>query len=102
MLQIYLINILIFTAIILLIALIVAVVQIVLILIDARQTTKELKTKLQSVFSVIDLATMFLGGLEGAKRRLIKQAIPDQSTMVAFAAGLKKGLAVLFKGKGGE
>ena len=96
MLQVYLINTLIFTAILLLIVLIVGAVQLVLILIDARRATKEVMAKVQVVTSAIDLASLFFGGLSGAHKRY------EKSTLLALAAGLKKGLQVLFKRKGGE
>jgi hypothetical protein len=97
-----LINILIFCGIILLLALTVAIVQVVIIMIDINRMTKEVKKKVLALTSVIDIVTLLLGGLGGAKKTLKKKLSPDKSTLVAFMGGLKKGLQVLLKSKGGE
>ncbi len=102
MLQYYLINVLIFTGIILLIALIVAAVQGILILIDVRKTAKEIKTKITVLTSALDIVSLFLGGVEGAKHRFIKKVAPNKTTILAFISGVKKGLSVLMSSKGGE
>jgi len=96
MLQTYLINGLFFCGILLLIVLIVAIVQIVLILFGVRQMTKEIQKKVLALTSAIDIISLFMGGLEGAKKRLKKKLDPDKSTLVAFISGLKRGLQVLF------
>lgn len=92
-----LINILIFCGIVLLIALTVAVVQVVIMMIDINRMTKEIKKKILALTSVIDIITLLFGGLSGAKKTLKKKLNPDKSTLVAFIAGLKKGLQVLLK-----
>ena len=70
MLQEYLINILIFCAIILIIALIVGSIQLILILFDVRKMTRELKDKVVSVAS---------------------------SVLGAVAVGIKKGIEILLR-----
>lgn len=102
MIQYYLINVLIFTGIILLIALIVAAVQVILILIDARKTAKEITAKIAVLTSAIDIVSFFLGGVEGAKHRFLKKVAPNKTTIMAFVSGVKKGLSVLTKDKGGD
>ena len=95
MMQTYLFNILIFCGILLLLALTVAVVQGIIILIDARRVSKEVTNKVLAVSSLFDVVTMLVGGLGEAKKRVGKNM--DSSTVVAFAAGLKKAIQVLFK-----
>lgn len=97
MLQTYLINGLIFCGILLLIAFIIASVQIILVLIDVRRMTREIQKKVMALTSVIDIVSLFLGGFQGARGRLKKKLNPDQPTVIAFVAGLKKALQVLFK-----
>ncbi|MBI5698896.1 hypothetical protein HZC35_01120 [Candidatus Saganbacteria bacterium] len=92
-------NIMWFSLILLLLALTGAVIQVVIILLDVRSATKDLKKKLKSLTSVLDIATMLMGGLEGIKRRAIKQAIPSKATLVGFFAGVKKGMQVLMGGE---
>jgi uncharacterized protein YoxC len=96
MMNAYLINILLFCAILLLIAFIVGTVLLVLIIIDVRRTVKEVTAKVHAVTSLIDIVTMLAGAVDMAKGRLGKK-LPGKSTAAAFAAGLKKGLEVLFK-----
>jgi hypothetical protein len=92
-----LINVLIFCGIILLLALTVAVVQIVIIMIDVNRMTKEVRKKVLALTSVVDIVTLLFGGLGGAKKVLKKKLNPDKSTLVASVAGIKKGLQVLLK-----
>jgi hypothetical protein len=92
-----LINVLIFCGIILLLALTVAVVQIVIIMIDVNRMTKEVRKKVLALTSVFDIVTLLFGGLGGAKKVLKKKLNPDKSTLVASVAGIKKGLQVLLK-----
>lgn len=106
MMQTYLINIFWFCLILFVLALTVAVVQIVIILVDIRQTTKEVKkmtkeieTKIKTVTSVIDIATLFMGGMKEAKKRAIKHALPSKSTLAGLFSGIKKGLDVLLGGE---
>ena len=94
--QIYLVNSLIFCAILLLIAFIVGTVLLIIILIDVRRSVREVTAKVHAVTSLIDIATMLVGALDMAKGRL-GEKMPGKGTAVAFAAGLKKGLEVLFK-----
>jgi len=102
--EIYLRNIMWFCLILLLIALTVAVIQIIIILLDLRSAAREAKKmvkdvekKVKSVTSILDMAVMLTGGLEEAKKRVMKRAVPARSTLTGFFAGLKKGLAVLLK-----
>ncbi|KPJ64998.1 hypothetical protein AMJ44_11535 [candidate division WOR-1 bacterium DG_54_3] len=97
-----LINVLIFCGILLLVALIVAMVQIILIMVDIRRMTKEIKKKVYALTSLFDIVSLLFGGVEGAKKRFKKKLSPDKSTIVAFMGGLKKGLQVLLGRKGGE
>lgn len=99
-----LINVLIFSAIILLLALAVAATQIILILVDARKTARKIEAKIQALTSVFDIVSLIFGGIEGAKKKIKSRIIPKRSTLVALIAGIKKGLEVLLgnKNKGGE
>ncbi|MDD5594274.1 MAG: hypothetical protein PHG97_06010 [Candidatus Margulisbacteria bacterium] len=96
MMQTYLLNILIFCAILLLIAFVVGTVLLIIILIDVKRSVREVTEKVRAVTSLIDVVTMLAGAVDLAKGRLGKK-LPGQSTLVAFAAGLKKGLEVLLK-----
>ncbi len=92
-----LMNVLIFCGIVLLIALTVAVIQGIIILVDVRHTSKEVKKKLYAVTSVIDIVSLLMGGMEGAKKRIKKKMAPDENTIIAFVAGVKKGLKILLR-----
>ncbi|MFH1387260.1 MAG: hypothetical protein ABIH50_06315 [bacterium] len=92
MIQTYLINILLFCGILLLLSLTVAVIQGILIFIDIRKMTHEVKEKVLAVTSVLDILTAFLGGLG-----IMKSKLSSESTIIGFAAGLKKALQILFK-----
>jgi LytS/YehU family sensor histidine kinase len=96
MLQTYLINILLFCAILLLIAFIVGTVQLIIILIDVRRSVKEVTEKVNAITSLFDIVTVFSGAFGLAKGKLSGR-MPGKTTLTAFAAGLKKGLEVLFK-----
>ncbi len=93
--QVYLINILIFCGILLLLALTVAVVQIILVLLDVRRISNEIKKKVLILTSMFDIVSLLLGGMERAKKKISKKLSPDKATLVAFVAGLKKSLQVL-------
>jgi hypothetical protein len=54
--------------------------------------------KVHAVTSLIDIVTMLAGAVDMAKGRL-GEKMPGKSTTIAFVAGLKKGLEVLFKKK---
>lgn len=97
MLQSYLINALFFCGILLLLALTVGAVQLILILLDIRRMAKEIKEKVKIVTSFFDILSLFMGGLEGAKKRIGKKLVPGGSTLLAFSAGLKKALQVFLK-----
>ncbi|MEA3494310.1 MAG: hypothetical protein U9R38_08025 [Candidatus Margulisiibacteriota bacterium] len=95
-----LIIILIFCGIVFLIALTVAVIQGIIILIqgiviliDIRHASKELKNKLYTVTSMVDVVSLLIGRMEGAKKRI------SENSIVAFAAGVKKGLKVLLRNR---
>ncbi|MFH1683732.1 MAG: hypothetical protein ABIA67_02485 [Candidatus Margulisiibacteriota bacterium] len=92
-----LINVLIFSGIILLLALSVGVVIGIMILVDIRKTSKEITKKIKAITSAIDIVALLLGGLGGARQSLKKKLNPDKSTLIAFIAGVKKGLQVLLK-----
>ena len=92
-----LMNVLIFCGIILLIALTVGVIQAIIILVDVRHTSKEVKKKLYALTSVIDIFSLLMGGMEGAKNRIKKKMAPDENSIIAFVAGVKKGLKVLLR-----
>jgi hypothetical protein len=89
--QVYLINILFFCLILLVLALTVGALQMVLILIDVRKTSSEISSKVRMVASLFDIVTMLVGGMGTAKRKM------NDSSLAAFAAGLKKSFEVLFK-----
>lgn len=95
--QTYLVNILLFCGIGLLLVLIVAGVQLIIVLIDIRRTTRETIKKFQAVFSAIDIVTLLLGGMGEVRKRVGKKLAPGSSTVVAFFAGLKKAIQVLLK-----
>lgn len=96
MVQTYLINILIFCVILLLIALIVGTLQLVIILIDVRKTTREVSEKIRAITSLLDIVSILIGALNLGKAK-IKDKIPGKSKLFALVAGLKKGLETLLK-----
>jgi len=93
MIYTYLMNTLIFCAILLLLALIVGAVQLSIIMVDVRKMTREVKNKFMAVSSVLDIVGLVIGGLASSR----KKGAPDGATVAGFAAGLKKALKVLFK-----
>ncbi|MBU0502692.1 MAG: hypothetical protein ABIH69_03625 [bacterium] len=97
-----LINVLIFNGILLLLALTICVIQGIIILIDVRKGVKEVKEKLVVFTSILDIGTLLLGGISGFGSRLKKKGLRGNSNILAAMAGIKKGLKVLFKDKGGE
>lgn len=97
MLQNYLIDALILCGILLLIALTVGAVQLIIILLDFRRMANEIKEKIKVLTSFLDIVSLFMGGLEGAKKRIGKKLVPGGSTLLAFSAGLKKALQVFLK-----
>ena len=92
-----LLNILIFAGILVLLALTVAVIMGIFVLNDVRRISKEIREKVLIVTSLFDIASMLLGGMEGVKGRVKKKLKNDGSSLVAFLAGLKKGIKVLLK-----
>ena len=82
----------------LMIALTIAVVQIVMMLISVRRTGNEVKKKAASILSAVDIASVVLGGITGAKKRIGK-AIPYKSTVAALAGGVKKSMNVFLNKK---
>ncbi len=92
--QTYLINILFFCGIALLLALTVAVVQCIIILIDVHRTSREITKKVRAITSAIDIVSLIIGALGGGGKSLKKKA-QDKSTLIAFIAGVRKGLEVL-------
>lgn len=105
MMEIYLKNILWFVLIIFVGTLIFAVVQIILILLDIRNTAKDAKKMLKDIeirvralTSLLDVVSMVFGGIEEAKRKVMDRTL-SASNLSAYAAGLKKGVKVLFGGE---
>jgi len=94
-----LINVLVFSGVILLLAFTVATIQIILILIDARKTAKLVEEKVKVLTSALDVVSLIFGGIEGAKKNFKSRMTPRKSTLIALVAGIKKGLQVLVKGK---
>ena len=94
--QVYLVNSLIFCAILLLIVLIVGAVQLALIMIDLRRTVSDVTDKVRAVTSLLEIVTSLAGVFDLSKGRFGRK-LPGKPTLIAFAAGLKKGLNVLFK-----
>jgi hypothetical protein len=92
--QLYLINALIFCGLLLLLALAVAVVQLILILNDLRQLSKQARDRAAAFSPLFDLAALFLAG--GKQNNLI---FGDNSIASALFVGLKKALQILFKDK---
>ena len=95
MMQLYLINALIFCGIILLLVLIVGAIQVALLLLDVRKTTREVKDKIYTVLSLFDIFSLIFGGLKSVKHRLGSKLAKDSPNLVGFIAGLKKALQVL-------
>ena len=96
MLQTYLINILLFCAVLLLIVFIVGTVQLVIILIDVRKTAREVTEKVRAITSLLDIVSILFGALNMTKGK-IKDKIPGKSTLFALVSGLKKGLETLLR-----
>ncbi|OGC05746.1 hypothetical protein A2230_04270 [candidate division WOR-1 bacterium RIFOXYA2_FULL_36_21] len=104
MIEIYLKNILLGALIILVIVFIFAVIQIVFILFDlrkivseAKKLIKDLEKRIKAISSVLDIATLILGGLEEVKSRLIC-GVMSKTNFAALIAGLKKGFSVFTGG----
>ena len=87
------INVLIFSGVLLILAFVVATIQGILILIDLRKTTHEITNKINSLSSLIDVVTIFVAGLGGLRGKIN----PGSSNFAGFAAGLKRAVQVLFK-----
>lgn len=92
-----LINILIFAGVLVLLALTIAIIMGIFILNDVRRISKEVREKVLIVTSVFDIVSLLLGGVEGAKKKFKKKLKSDDSTLVAFLAGLKKSIKILLK-----
>jgi hypothetical protein len=92
-----LINVLVFSGILLLLAITIAVVQGILILLDVKRTTREFTKKLQLITNALDIVTMLFSGFAGAKKKIGSKLDPSEPTGAAFIAGLKRALQVLFK-----
>jgi len=87
-----LINILIFSGILLLLALVVAIVQGILILLDTRKMVHQIKEKLLILTSIFDVVSL-LGQFGG---RMKKKGVNSSSSLIAAIAGIKRGLKVFF------
>jgi len=87
-----LINILIFSGILLLLALVVAIVQGILILLDTRKMVHQIKEKLLILTSIFDVVSL-LGQFGG---RMKKKGVSSSSSLIAAIAGIKRGLKVFF------
>lgn len=92
-----LINSLVFCGIIFLIALIVATIMVIMILLDIRRTTKEVREKVTAIASILDIVGLLFGGMGTIKKKLGSNLGTNSAAITGFAAGLKKALQVLFK-----
>lgn len=92
------------------IALTAAVIYFVLILREIGQSINtinkllnEARKKLNALTAILDLASMFISGVEGAKtklkKKLISEFMPSRAVIMGFFAGVKKGLKVLLGGE---
>ncbi len=88
-----------FSLILLLLALTVAIVQVIIILVEVRGSIRELKKKLKPVTAALDIANLFWAGIEEMKRCAAEEADPSKATLKAFFAGVKKGIQVLMGGE---
>lgn len=86
-------NVFIFCGILLLLAITVAVVQIVIILIDVRKLSNSIMDKINAVVSLFDIVGVLFSGLEGAKKRVGSK----NASLVGVTAGIKKALQILFR-----
>ena len=91
-----LINILMFCAILLLLALTIGAIFGAMIMFDIRRTTKEVSEKVRALAAVFDILTLVIGGLSGTGKKIKNKLGMDSSNLAPFIAGLKKGLKVLF------
>ncbi|MBU0629874.1 MAG: hypothetical protein KKC80_03015 [Candidatus Margulisbacteria bacterium] len=89
-----LINVLIFSGVLLLLALTVAVIQGILILTDVRKMSAEIREKVLAIASLLDAVTMIFNSFGGSKKKWSKN-----TTIAAFVGGLRKGLNVFLKEK---
>ena len=86
-------NVFIFCGILLLLAITVAVVQIVIILIDVRKLSNSIMDKINAVVSLFDIVGVLFSGLEGAKKRVGSK----NTSLVGVTAGIKRALQILFR-----
>ncbi|MFH1683643.1 MAG: hypothetical protein ABIA67_02040 [Candidatus Margulisiibacteriota bacterium] len=93
-----LINVLIFSGVLLLLSLTVAVVQGIIILVDIRKTVHLITEKLALLTSIFDVVSL-LGQFGG---RIKKKGSGASSNLIAAISGIKKGLKVLLAEKGGK
>lgn len=100
--EIFLKNVLWICLIVLVIAVLYAVVQVILILIDLRRTSKNVKDfvsevtcKMKNITSFLDIAALISNGVA---LNFIKDA-SKKSNFIAFIAGVKKGIKVFFGGE---
>ncbi|OGC11269.1 hypothetical protein A3K48_01935 [candidate division WOR-1 bacterium RIFOXYA12_FULL_52_29] len=89
-----LINVLVFSGVLLLLALTVAVIQGIMILSDVRKMSGEIREKVLAITSLLDAVTMIFGALGGSKKKWNKN-----TTLAAFVGGLRKGLNVFLNDK---
>ncbi len=93
-----LINVLVFSAILLLLALTIGVVIGVMILVDIRRSTKEVTRKIKAVTSALDIISMVVGGFGGARKTFKKKLkTANDSNVIAFIAGIKRALTVFLR-----
>lgn len=95
--QTYLLNALIFCGLILLLTLSVAAVQLIFILNDTRQITRQAREKVAALGSLFDIVALIFGGLGFFKER--GTVLKEGSNLTAFLAGLKKALQVMLGSK---
>jgi len=87
-----LINILIFSGILLSLALVFILIQGILILFDVRKMIHQIKEKLMVITSIFDVVSL-LGQFGG---RMKKKGVNSSSSLIAAIAGIKRGLKVFF------
>lgn len=63
----------------------------------------EARKKLNALTAILDLASIFISGVEGAKtklkKKLVSEFMPSRAVIIGFFAGVKKGLKVLLGGE---
>ena len=62
--------------------------------------TTDVTTKIKNATDFLGVLGMVMGGIDGAKNKIgqeiLKQTLPSKDSVMAFMAGIKKGIEVLF------